>query len=351
MEKEINGTVKIKDIAERSGVSIATVSRALSGTGYVKSEKRELILKVAKELGYVKESATKPFQRELIGVVISDVAHPFFSKVLRGIMDIAEESDLGVVVLNGEEKSETEIKALQKLIDLKVKGIILHPSGILDDYGFSYLDEMKKMPVPVVFIEREAEILDGNGVFVDSGKGCYKAMELLIHEGHTNIAILAEPVKFRSSHERVKGCREAFADAGMEFKENLVFYGKDNSSQSGYELTQEILSLKERPTAIFATSNQMSIGCVKAIGSRNLRVPEDMAVVGFDDYKSSGMFYDFTAVRRHTRQMGEAAANLLIELMGKKKPGASKCIIMTPTLILRGSEKLPGYMEGKKEVR
>ena len=285
----------------------------------LKTKKRELVLNAAKELGYKtefnKREKSNRLNNNLIGVVVSDIAHPFYSEVMKGIMQVAEKHKMGVVFYNTEEKPEREQSALKYLKELNVQGIVLSLSGRISEGVAENVAYFQNIKIPVVILDRLVKFTNFNGVLVDSVRGCYKAVELLIKEGHREIAILNDPANSSSGIERLKGCMEAFKDNGVPYNPDNVFYG-DFTSESGYKITKKILAMDKRPTAIFITNNVMTVGCTRALMEERVNIPVDIAVIGFDDYKMYNNFnFNITAVRRHTIQMGEIASNLLFELM------------------------------------
>lgn len=340
--------MKSKDIAQKTGVSLATVSRVLNNSGYVKKETRELVLKAVEELGQLYDFTSKKTSRhknEIIGVVIPDIANPFFGEVIKGINKVAGGEKLNFILCDTDENVDNEIRYLEMLKEHNVKGLIITPATDQNDFNRNYLLQLDSMGVPIVLLDRDINYSHFDAVFLDNIKGAYEAVEALIKEGHEKIAIIAGPTTSKPGRERMSGYQKALAMNGIPEDEKYIFYG-DFRFESGYILTKKIMGMKDRPSAIFVSNNMMSAGCIKALFEMNLRIPQDIAIVVFDDMEMfSIMNLNISAVSRPTAQMGEEAMKILMERLNNKADDIRtiKKIIMPPCLILRGSEK---YIRG-----
>jgi LacI family transcriptional regulator len=336
--------LKIKDIAQKTGVSLTTVSRVLNNSGYVKKETRELVLKAAEELGLSYSFAPKRFSKhknEIIGVVIPDISNPFFGEVIKGISKVADNEKLNFILCDTDEDVDKEISYLEMLKEHKIMGLIITPATDQDEFNRNYLVQMDNMGVPIVLLDRDIKYSHFDAVFLDNIKGAYEAVEALIKEGHEKIAIIAGPITSKPGRDRMSGYQKALGMNGIPEDEKYIFYG-DFRLESGYRLTKEIMSMKDKPSAIFVSNNMMSIGCIKALFEMNKKIPEDVAIVVFDDIDMfSVMNLNISAVSRPTNQMGEEAMNILMERLNNKTDDnrTIKKMIMPPYLILRGSEK------------
>lgn len=336
--------MKYKDIAQKTGVSLATVSRVLNNSGYVKRETKELVLKAVQELGlecdFVSKKASK-HKNEIIGVVIPDIANPFFGEVIKGINKVADSEKLNFILCDTDENVDKEIRYLEMLKEQNIRGLIITPATDQNEFNRNYLVQLDNMGVPIVLLDRDIKYSHFDAVFLDSIKGAYEAVEALIKEGHEKIAIIAGPITSKPGRDRMSGYQKALGMNNIQEDNRYIFHG-DFRQDSGYKLTKEIMNMKEPPSAIFVSNNMMTIGCIKALFEMNLKIPQDIAIVGFDDVDMFNvMNLNISAVSRPTTLMGEEAMNILMERLNNKNSENKtiKKIILPPCLILRGSEK------------
>ncbi|QVK20390.1 LacI family DNA-binding transcriptional regulator [Mycoplasmatota bacterium] len=337
--------VKNKDIAVRAGVSVATVSRVMNQSGYVKEETRKIVLKAFNEL--VKDDkllgqsmANK--KNNIIGVVIPDISNPFFGDVIKGISSVADSHSASLLVCNTDEQLEKELKYLDVFNSHNIMGLIITPKTDQLDYDFKYIQKLERLGVPIVLLDRGINLSHFNSVFVNNVSGSFEAVDALIKEGHENIAIISGPMSSKPGRERYYGYENALRANKLEVDKNYVFYG-DFKLESGYEITKQILNIKNRPTAIFATNNMMAQGCVKALVESGLSIPHDISFISFDDVDMFEiMNMNISTVSRPTDLMGEVAAEMLFELIERKemKHAPVKEVLLETKLVLRGSEKL-----------
>lgn len=337
--------VKNKDIAKRAGVSVATVSRVMNQSGYVKEETKQLILKAFN--GLVNEdkiisksiSTNKP---NIIGVVVPDISNPFFGDVIKGISDIADKHNISLLVGNTEEKIDKEIKYLDIFKEHNIMGLIITPKSDQVDYNTKYLYQLESLGVPIVLLDRGLNLSHFNSVFINNTTGGFNAINALIKEGHEDIAIISGPMSSKPGRERFYGYENALRVNQIPKKEEYVFFG-DFKLESGYKITKQILKLKKRPTAIFACNNMMAEGSIKALIEEGIKIPEDMAFIGFDDVDMFEiMNLNISTVSRPTVKMGEVACEMLFDLIEKKviRPTSVNEMLLETKLVLRGSEKL-----------
>ncbi len=337
--------VKNKDIAIKAGVSVATVSRVMNRSGYVKEETKELVLKAFNELANKDKMLVQSLSNHktnIIGVVIPDISNPFFGEVIKGISRIADNFSASLLVCNTEEQIEKEIKYLDLFKTNNIMGLIITPKTDQVEYNSQYLYHLEDIGVPIVLLDRGINLSHFNSVFVNNVSGSFDAVNALINEGHKNIAIISGPMSSKPGRERFYGYENALRSNNIEFNDDYVFFG-DFLLNSGYEITKKILKLKERPTAIFAANNMMAQGCVKALIENGLTIPDDMAFIGFDDVDMFEiMNMNISTVSRPTELMGEVAAEMLFDLIESKqvKHSSIKEVLLETKLVLRGSEKL-----------
>ncbi len=337
--------VKNKDIATRAGVSVATVSRVMNRSGYVKKETRELVIKAFNELANNDKMLVQSISNNktnIIGVVIPDISNPFFGEVIKGISSIADNNSTNLLVCNTAEKIDKELKYLELFKTNNIMGLIITPKTDQSGYNSKYLYQLEDLGVPIVLLDRGINISHFNSVFVNNISGSFDAINALVSEGHKDIAIISGPMSSKPGRERFYGYENALRSNNIKVNDDLVFYG-DFKLKSGYEITKKILKLEKRPSAIFAANNMMAQGCVKALVEAGLSIPKDMAFIGFDDVDMFEiMNLCISTVSRPTELMGEVAAEMLFDLIKNKQiqHKSIKEVLLETKLVLRGSEKL-----------
>lgn len=337
--------VKNKDVAVRAGVSVATVSRVMNQSGYVKEETRNIVLTAFNELaGKDKIIGQSMSNRKtnIIGVVIPDISNPFFGEVIKGISSVADNFSTSLLVCNTEEQIEKELRYLEMFKTHNIMGLIITPKTDQVEYNSQYLYQLEVLGVPIVLLDRGINLSHFNSVFVNNVSGAYDAVNALVNEGHKDIAIISGPMSSKPGRERFYGYENALRVNDIAINDELIFYG-DFQLESGYDITKQILQLNKIPTAIFAANNMMALGCIKALIENGLSVPKDMAFISFDDVDMFEiMNLNISTVSRPTELMGVVAAEMLFDLIENKeeKQTSIKEILLETKLVLRGSEKL-----------
>ncbi|WP_027624854.1 LacI family DNA-binding transcriptional regulator [Clostridium lundense] len=335
-------SVTINDIAKESGVSCATVSRVLNDSGYVKEETKQKILKVIEELNYTPSAIARSLstnKTNTVGVIVPQINNPFFGEIIKGISKIADENDLNIILCDTDDSMEKELKALKLLKEQRIEGILITPTSVEDEFNSEYLKTIDSFGIPIVLIDGNVKYSTFNGVFVDNIKGAYDGTEALIKAGHKKIAIITGRMNSKPAQDRFIGYKKALARNNILFNKEYIFHG-DYNQEKAYEYTKKILSMKDRPTAIFVCSNMMTLGCLQALYEENIRIPEDMAVIAFDRIdvlNIVGMNISF--INGPTIEMGKIGMKILIDNLNNKENKAIKRITLLPELILKGSEK------------
>jgi LacI family transcriptional regulator len=336
--------VKNKDVAIKAGVSVATVSRVMNKTGYVKEETRRKILDAFDELvkqdGFINHAITHQ-KNDIIGVVIPDISNPFFGEVIKGISEVAEKNSASLLVCNTEENMDIELKYLELFKTNRIRGLIITPMSDQIKYNLEYLYHLEDLGVPIVLLDRGINISHFNSVFVNNTSGAFDAVLALIDEGHKDIAIVSGPMSSKPGRERFYGYENALRSNDLEVNKEYVRYG-NFKLESGYKHTKALLQLDNRPTAIFAANNMMAKGAVKAIIEEGLKIPEDIAFVSFDDVDMFDiMNLNISTVSRPTTLMGKVASEMLFDLIEDKNTKRTQVseILLETNFISRGSEK------------
>ncbi|MGC8972433.1 MAG: LacI family DNA-binding transcriptional regulator [bacterium] len=328
----------IYDVAKRAGVSAMTVSRVINGKKDVKPETREKVIKAIEELGYVPNSLARSFvlqKTKTIGLVITDITNPFFTTLARGVEDTAMKNQFSVIFCNTDEDPEKEVLYLELLARKRVDGVILASASGKRTPLKSLLIE----GIPVVLIDREVDGLEDLDIVKgDSVHGAYLLTKHLINLGYRRIGIIVGNKNISTAEDRVEGYKKALIESGIPIEEELIKFSR-YSKEGGYISTKELLSLEDPPTAIFGGNNFIAIGAMIAIREEGLRVPEDIALVSFDDIESLSEVYPFfTVVTQPAYSMGVIATELLIRRVeNKDRVRERRKVILQPELIIRGS--------------
>lgn len=330
----------IKDIAERSGVCRATVSRVINNSGYVGKDTRERILQVIKQMDYTPSANARGLSNHrtaTVAVVIPDITNPFFCDVISGITQILNQEQYDLIFFDSNEDGDREKAALDTVAGYMVSGVIFCPQSDLPQ-GLARLRPILEDKTPLVLLDREISGLSCSGVFTDNCRGAKDAVRALINAGHERIAVIHGPVDTLPGRERLRGYREAMAEAGLFCPDSYIKQG-DFMQESAAGLTKELMSLNVPPTAIFSCNNLMSIGCVQALNDLGLSIPEDVAFAGFDELDRYGVLGGgLTVVSRDNTEMGREAARLLLERINDPDAPPRR-IIVQPALTVCGSER------------
>lgn len=339
--------VTIDDIAREAGVSRATVSRVLNDSGYVKKETRKNVLKVMKKHNYKPSEIARNLsmrKTDTIGVIVPQISDPFFGAVIKGISEVANKRDLNIFLCNTDDDPQRELKFLEVLQRQRIQGIIITPTLAKDKRNEDYLKVLKNSGIPIVLVDGFAEYSDFNGVFIDHEQGSFDATTALIEEGHRKIAIISGVMDTRIGKERFQGYKDALQANDIKLEDKYIFYG-DYSWESAYRITKEILELENRPTAIFVTSNKMTLGCIKALNEYNIKIPDNIAIIGFDKIDVLDIIgMSISSVNGSTSEIGSVAIKMLLDEANSKNSKIIKRTTLTPELELKGSEKfVTGY--------
>ncbi|GGE26018.1 LacI family transcriptional regulator [Marinithermofilum abyssi] len=331
--------VTIKDVAKKADVSVATVSRVINGLGGVRPATEERIRKAVEELNYLPNVIARSMvmkRTETIGVIVPDIANPFFPEVIKGIEEQARDSGYTLFLANTDESVEKERQLLHALRERRVDGLIVTTA----DEQHSPLMDLELGGLPVVLVDRHIQDSPYDSVVIDNVDGAYTAIKHLVTTGHTKIGLIAGPDHVTPGRERTEGYVQALRDFEIPARDQYMKEG-DFKEESGYQLGKELLSLSDPPTAIFSANNLMTLGLLTCIRDQGRELGKDIVVVGFDDLDIA-TFVDppLTVVSRPMRQMGEIAADMLVErIQGKTFPEPRK-VILIPRLIVRSPDRV-----------
>lgn len=329
--------VSLTDVAKLADVSIATVSRAISHPEKVAPPTLAQVQKAMAELGYkpnrvARRLRQKGGRRHLLGLIIPDIQNPFFSEIARGVEDVAYANEFAVMLCNSDEDLRKEAFYLDVMRAESVDGIILPP---IDDRDSAVL-RLAEAGMPIVSVDRSLANGAIDTVEVDNRQGAFEAVDHLLRLGHRRVAMIAGRQNVSTSRDRRLGYEEALAAHNLPVRPDYIRVG-DYKQASGLALARELLALPERPTALFVSNNLMTVGAMEAIHKQGLRIPEDMAIIGFDDLPwAETLDPPLTVVRQPAYEVGRAAAELLLKRLSNPAAPAA-WLRLRPKLILRSS--------------
>lgn len=302
--------VTIKDIAKKAGVSISTVSYALNGIDKVSPETRDQILQIAKDLQYNKHGAASDLRRKetnKIVLIVEDLSGPFYSEVIRGVQDVVMSHKYDLVACNSLRGKEST--AYKYLTERRSDGCIV--------FAHNITEEMIKMSGsgPIILIDKQIEADSVVSIMVDNKQGAFDATNYLIEQGHKKIAYVSGPQESLDNQLRYEGFRKALRENDVAFEPKWVVNGKF-TTESGAHATNVLLAQEDLPTAIFYGNDEMALGGIKAIENHQLKIPDDLSIIGFDDIiEAKYVEPKLTTIRQPKYEMGSLAAHLLIRII------------------------------------
>lgn len=310
----------MKDVAKQACVSVATVSHVINGTRYVSDEVRSKVLKTMRELGYTVNTIARSLRNQktnTVGLIVPDISNFFFSEIVQSVESVLRENNYKLVLVNTNENIDYEKEHIRVLKNQLIDGLIVAPATSATD-GQSYLSEMIDENCPIVFIDRKPKGYVGDCILANNSEATYNSIDFLIKKGHEKIGIITGIPGLTTTDERLEGYRKALKDNGLGIDEALIKIG-DSKVGSGYKLTKELLSV-QGITAIFVANNLMTIGSIKYLIEKQINIPKDIAIIGFDDYEWASISNPpLTVVKQPAYEIGEKAAQVLLERI--KNPG------------------------------
>lgn len=322
-------------------MSIATVSRVINNDPKVS---KETVLKVQASIKALDYKPNRFAQRlrssnsktKLLGLIIPDIQNPFFVDVVRGVEDYAYRNNFAVMIGNFGQDEKKEKLYLDIFQSENIDGLIVAPIHGKD----KGIENLVKNGIPVVCIDRGLTDIEVDIVKVDNELGAFNAVDHLLSIGHRRIAFISGNFKIPTYTGRLEGYKKALRKYGIPFDEKLVF-AKNADYKSGFDLANLILELEDRPTAVFSGNNLLTLGALEAIHGKNIKIPEEISIIGFDDMPwSISLNPPLTAVRQPGFDMGRKAAEMLYERIANPSKKNESVILDTELMIRKSTTRL-----------
>ena len=327
----------LKEIAKLSGVSTATVSHVINGTRFVSEETKAKVLKVINDVGYRTNFVARSLRSKksyTVGLIVPDISNSFFAAITETISRYLKEKGYYLILANSDENRENEIDEINVFSSQIIDGLIVAP--VAESHGF--MNEVLGESYPIVFIDRKPTGITRDCVLADNSAGSYEVISALIKKGHSKIGIISGLKGLTPTEERLAGYKEALIKHGIPINENFIKYS-DSKFKGGYLSTQELLDSTDI-TALYAANNPMTIGAVNCLIDNNIKIPDHISVVGFDDYDWAKITNPpLTVVKQPIQEMSIKAVELLLNRINSDEPMEYKDYRLPTSVVYRESFK------------
>jgi LacI family transcriptional regulator len=334
------GKVTIYTVAETAGVSIGTVSRVMNGKDRVAPETRRRVEAAARQLDFRPNITARGLATSKTGrimLLVSDLGNVYFAEMAKHVSRCAAAHGYRLILSDSDEAVDHESEYLRRLADGHVDGAIIAP--LTSEANLQYYRDLQAIGFPLVLMDTRLDKVAASSVRVDNHKGGWLAVEYLANKGHRRIALVSGNIEYQTNRLRFQGFRDALAEFDIPIANELLVLNQDFMQQEQFCGIETLLSLADRPTAIFATSDLTAIACIRKIKSAGLRVPEDVAVVGFDDLLiSSHLDVPLTTIRQPRSKIARKAIDLLLDQLNAPKDAApAEDFRIDPRIVIRES--------------
>lgn len=332
----------IREVAEQAGVSLGTVSNVLNRPEMVSEATRLRVQAVIEQLGFVRNGSAHQLRAgrsNHLGLVVLDVTNPFFTEVARGVEDAANEAGYVVILCNSDSSPTKEGRYLRVLEEQRTAGILITP--VQND--IAYLQHLRQREIAIVLLDRPSRARDLCSVAIDDALGGELATRHLLELGHRRITFVSGPLSIRQYAERRRGAHRAIKMVGLDPNEvmNEILIAAQNA-RSGEHCVETLLARAFQPSAIFCANDLLALGVMRGLGQRGIKIPDDIALVGYDDVEFASMLSPaLTSIRQPKYQLGRAAAELLLHEINATEKHQHTQIMYQPELIVRASTQTP----------
>jgi LacI family transcriptional regulator len=330
----------VKDVAAAAKVSLGTVSNVLNRPELVSSGTRRRVEDAMRELGFVRNESARQLRAgrsRMLAYVMLDATNPFFTDVAQGIEDAAESRDLSLFSCNSDNRADRELAYLNRLQQQRVQGILITPVNPSEPV----LEEIARQGTPIVIVDRVGDIATHCSVAVDDTHGGQLAVGHLLDLGHQRIAFVGGPMRIGQVRDRLTGARRALEEAGRSPDDLVVVDTEALTADQGRGAGERIAGMarRTRPTAAFCANDLLALGLLQRCVALGVRVPEELAIVGYDDIEFAALAaVPLTSVRQPRRELGRTAAELLVD-EASNPDHEHQQVLFTPELVARASTR------------
>jgi len=332
--------IKLKDIAKEANVSITSVSLVLNNKPCrISSEKKDLIKKIAKDNNYTPNINARSLitnETKTLGLIIPDIENIFFSRLTKTIETYCRQFGYALIIVNSNDEYKEDLYLLDLLLARGIDGLFITISNSAYNNKEEVCLRLKKLTIPYIMIDRVFDELNCNQVYFDNVKGSYLATKHLIENGHSKISCITNSIYSKNTVSRFEGYKKAMQEHGLEIKKDYIIEG-DYRMQSGYNTGDMII--KNHTTAVFVTNDMMTLGLLKRLSEKDIKVPEDLSIVSYDNLLNDFILGPgITSIDQNISNLGKTACDLMLKLI-KNEETAIKKICLDPELIIKKSVK------------
>ncbi len=329
--------VSIKDIAQKLNLSPSTVSRALNNVGGIGQDTIQRVRKCADEMNYVPNNIARSLKgnsTKTIGVIIPDISEIFFSRIVKGIDQSLERKGYNILLCDSNESETKEKKYAQLLFQNRVDGIIVATVQHMNATDNPLTD----CRLPLIYMDNLPDSGNGfNSICLDNEKASVLAVKHLIDNGHFQIAAIMGKQNETTGRDRYIGFQNGLHQCGIPLNQDLIRFG-DFKEQSGYDAIMDLVKCETKFTAVYCSSSKMTYGAIQALRELNMKIPQDISVVGFDIYDDYNMMTPaITSIRQPEEKIGALAANTLLQIIENCDGDVYQHLNLEPTLLIRDS--------------
>ena len=325
---EMKKPVRLLDVAKRAGVGVGTASRVINNHPSVKEDKRRRVLEAIAEMDYQLNDiarSLKANRTKTIGVLIPDIANEFYADVVRGMEDIASQQGYSYILNSTDSDTRKELRSICIMREKQVDGIMMMSHTVAEEL----LESIRNNALPAVFVASSLHHPSIASVSIDNRAAAYDAVRHLLEKGHTRVAVVSGPQVDKSGGvERLRGYEDAMRERGLALTPEYVQMAGDYTYHSGYQKMRRLLALPQPPTAVFLAGDYMAIGAIKAAVQAGVSVPEELAVMGFDNLAVSEYYSPaLSTVNQPRYRMGQEAIRMLLSLIHGEEPDTLNVVL------------------------
>ncbi len=334
----MNSISSIREVARRAGVSLGTVSNVLNRPEIVAETTRQRVQLAIDEIGFVRNGSARQLRAgrsQHIGLVVLDVANPFFTEVARGAEDAASEAGYVVILCNSDDSFDKENRYLRVLEEQRAQGLLITP--VQNDVN--YLQRLRRRGIAVVLLDRPSRTRDMCSVAVDDVRGGELAATHLLEQGHKRLAFVNGPLSIRQCADRRRGVQRAVKAAGLDPSSAIFEITVPTlNAREGEACVEALLNARIKPSAAFCANDLLALGLMRGLTKRGVSIPGDLALVGYDDVEfASVLSTPLTSVRQPKYELGRTATELLLDEANNPTTHEHRQVVYQPELIVRES--------------